>query len=68
MTKRTGLSLDDAKARVADWEAEYEEHQRSDALSTRFQGATAAEVTSSAAWLSAGAKSSVRYRLMMARN
>ena len=47
VVRLTGISdstIKRAWARVADWEAEHEEHQRSDALNTRFQGATAAEV------------------------
>ena len=44
MAKLTRITLADAKAQAADWEAQYEEHQLNTALCTRFKDASAREV------------------------
>jgi hypothetical protein len=44
MTRRKRMSLAEAKAQVADWAAQRDQHDRDNALATRFQGASASEV------------------------
>lgn len=44
MAKLNRMTLEDAKAQAADWQVQYDQHQRDAALTARFQGASAGEV------------------------
>ena len=44
MTKRKRMSLTEAKAQAADWEAQRDQYDRDNALATWFQGASVSEV------------------------
>lgn len=44
MTKTRSISIADAKALAGQWEAEYEDHQRTVAIADRFKHATPSEV------------------------